>query len=537
MRARQRQKPRANTSSQHEKFPLIAGRIYFHLPLSSTVEALSFTTEASSSTTEVLSSTTEALSSTTEVLSSNENQLQNLDGHKFRIVSVPYFPYMDYTLNDEDRSGQVIPRDSLDVRLINTFAAVTNFTFDIYAEPYRSFGDNINGCFTGMIGQLQREEADFSTIVAATQGRLKVVKFLLSYPSDVMAITSLKPALLPAYLSIIRPFSGELWVALLVSVGAWGMSLWLVERAWQWVAGGRPVDLITSLLYSWGALLQNLPSEPSINLSSQMLVGWWLVFCLVISTGFSSSLVAHLTVQRKSPTVDSFQDLVHLGNWKWGTEPWLYNGAAYEYFAKHTDPVVTKIYRNMEVMVADDALRRVLAGRFSLIDFKNYISVIVASRYTDSFGNTPFYISNQGISVIAAFGWGLRQGAPIYPRFLQLMSRLEDAGVIRYWTQDVISKRVKENRETAALDQKIGHRNTPQVRTQRTAMKLVKFQKEKYEAMFSTPINNIKVKDPDSVFMNDIQGPDNIINMNTNSEDFEREIDNMPMHAAPDPDS
>ncbi|KAG7162414.1 Glutamate receptor ionotropic, delta-1-like 17 [Homarus americanus] len=337
-----------------------------------------------------------------------QDQFQNFRGHRLRIVTVPYFPYMDYVRRRDVRGGIVEPRDSLDIRIITSFSHVLNFTIDLFAEPDRSFGDERDGNFSGMIGQLQREETDFSTIVAPTTGRLKVVEYLRAYPSDVMAVTSLKPSLLPAHLSLIRPFSGDLWFALLWSVVAWGVLMWVLQRVWQLVAGGRSVKFNTALLYGWGALLEQPPRDPSVSASGQMLVGWWLVFCLVIATGFRSSLIAHLTVQGKSSSLDYFEDLVSQGNWRWATEPWLYKGAAYEYFAKHTDPVVNQIFKGMEVMEADEALQKVMAGGFSLIDFKNYISVIVASRYTDSLGNTPFYISNKEISVLAAFGWGVR---------------------------------------------------------------------------------------------------------------------------------
>lgn len=60
------------------------------------------------------------------------------------------------------------------------------------------------------------------------------------------------------------------------------------------------------------------------------------------------------------------------------------------------------------MLVADEALKKVLAGKFSLIDHMNYISVYVASWYTDANGDTPFYVSKKGISILAAFGWGFR---------------------------------------------------------------------------------------------------------------------------------
>ncbi|KAG7162434.1 Glutamate receptor ionotropic, kainate 1-like 2 [Homarus americanus] len=83
-------------------------------------------------------------------------------------------------------------------------------------------------------------------------------------------------------------------------------------------------------------------------MSVQVLVGWWLVFCLIITTGYRSSLIAHLTVQGKSATLEGFMDLVQRDNWKWGSEAWFMTGVPLEYFSKHTDPVVQKIYKEME---------------------------------------------------------------------------------------------------------------------------------------------------------------------------------------------
>ncbi|KAG7162356.1 Glutamate receptor ionotropic, delta-1-like 13, partial [Homarus americanus] len=361
-------------------------------------------------------------------------------GHRLSIVSVPHFPYMDFD-RDIEPGSIIIAKDSIDTRLIHTFAAKLNFTFEHRAEPELTWGLEKNGTFNGMIGQLQREETDFCTIAGPTPERLKVVDYLRGYPSDPMTVTSLKPSLLPQHLSLIRPFEGELWGALLASVVAWGVLMWLMQRAWQWVVRGRGVKFSTALLYGWGALLEQPPPNPSVSDSGRLLVGWWLVFCLVITTGFRSSLIAHLTVQGKTVPIESFEDLVKLNNWKWGTEPWLLKGVPYDYFSKHTDPVVQTIFKHMEKVSAEEGLQKVKAGGYSLIDWENYLSIVIASYYTDDRGNTPFYISKQGISIMAAFGWGFRKGAPFYRRFSQLMFRLEDAGVINHWTKEVIAMR------------------------------------------------------------------------------------------------
>lgn len=80
-----------------------------------------------------------------------------------------------------------------------------------------------------------------------------------------------------------------------------------------------------------------------------MLAGWWLLFCEIITTGFRSSLVSHLTVQGKTQPIDSFEDMVALDGWRWGTEESLFKGAPVEYFTISQDPVVQKANSILEV--------------------------------------------------------------------------------------------------------------------------------------------------------------------------------------------
>ncbi|XP_069168868.1 uncharacterized protein [Procambarus clarkii] len=143
-----------------------------------------------------------------------QESLQDFMGNKLRIVTAtPYFPYVDYTRVSDAQGTPVILTDSLDVRLIYTFAAKLNFTFDIHEDKTRSWGVERNGVFSGMIGLLQREEKDFCTVTAPTARRLRAVEYLRCYPSDPFIVTSLKPKLLPKYLALIRPYKESLIIA------------------------------------------------------------------------------------------------------------------------------------------------------------------------------------------------------------------------------------------------------------------------------------------------------------------------------------
>ncbi|XP_071535577.1 glutamate receptor ionotropic, kainate 2-like [Panulirus ornatus] len=426
-----------------------------------------------------------------------DESMRNMMGHKLSVATVLRFPYIDFKRDTDVPGTTVTPKDSVDARLIRAFASVLNFTFQMREDPGRTWGLEIeNGIFNGMVGQLQREERDFSTAMGPTTQRLKVIQYLRGYPSDVLTVTSLKPSLLPQHLSLIRPFAGEMWLALMASVLVWGMILWLLQRVWRWVAGGPGVKFSIALLYGWGAVMEQPPPDPTVSVSGQVLLGWWLVFCLVITTAYRSSLIAHMTVQGKSLPLETFEDLVKQDSWGWGIEPWLFRGIPYMYFSKHRDPVVKEVYAEDGVNVlnasklvtvtlcctehtrlhqtditsaekhrvigVDEALKKVLAGGYSLIHWERYIGIIIASRYTDSYGNTPYHTSRKGISIMIDTGWGVRKGAPFYSRFSQLMSRLEDAGIIRFWTKEVVAGRVKERREATTLDASTSLGITPQ---------------------------------------------------------------------------
>ena len=66
------------------------------------------------------------------------------------------------------------------------------------------------GNWTGIVGTLQHELADFSMDLTLTSGRAEVVEFSRVYIDESIVILSSKPKPLPEYLSVIRPLEGKL---------------------------------------------------------------------------------------------------------------------------------------------------------------------------------------------------------------------------------------------------------------------------------------------------------------------------------------
>ncbi|KAK7086540.1 hypothetical protein SK128_005979, partial [Halocaridina rubra] len=375
-------------------------------------------------------------------------QLQNMHGYQFRIVSVTYFPFMDYTLDSNSSASTVTPLDSLDFRMLKIFSKKLNFTYEIRAPWDMQWGNPIgNGNWTGIVGTLQHNKADFSTVMAPNSARLAVLGHARAYTADTLVVTSLKPQPLTQYLLVVRPFTADVWIGLVVSILVWSASLWILQKLWFLIFGGRSKNLLTSNFYSLGILLEDIPSDPPTNLTGQMMVGWWLLFCLIITNSFRSSLVAHLTVQTMTPPIESLQDLVNKDHWSWGIELKMLQGAALNFFKSSTDPVVQEVYQKLEIVGQADGLQRILKGGFSFLSWSLTIKTEIDSYHTDDFGNTPYYTGKKGSPMLTDFGWGFRRGAAFQRHFGQMMNRLIEAGILGKWKEQIMTSRVKQIRE------------------------------------------------------------------------------------------
>ncbi|XP_053655163.2 glutamate receptor ionotropic, kainate 2-like [Cherax quadricarinatus] len=274
-----------------------------------------------------------------------------MNGHKVQVVVMPYFPFTDYERRGDPGITPVTPRDSLDVRILNTLAAHFNFTYEMREPADRQWGLlGKEGNWTGIVGELQHHRADHSTLLIPNYVRSRIIQFCKLYSRDPMVIVSLKPQPHPRHLSIIRPFPGLVWQILLLSLVCWSVAFWVMQKVWTWLLGGSGLKLGSSLYFSWSVLLENARDNMPHNLMARVLVGWWLVVCLVVSSAYRSSLISHLTVQEYSRPINSFQDLLKRPGWTWGAMEDM-RTSIYRNFFMESGPLMRYIYDRFEVSV------------------------------------------------------------------------------------------------------------------------------------------------------------------------------------------
>ncbi|KAK3850165.1 hypothetical protein Pcinc_043110 [Petrolisthes cinctipes] len=253
----------------------------------------------------------------------------NFRGHEFNIVTLDWYPFMDFTRDSDAVATTVTPQDSLDFRILTAIASSLNFTYEMRVPWDDQWGTSTpSGNWTGVVGTLQHHKADFSLLLSWMRGRYQVVEYSRIYVNEPIVMIMAKPGPLPQYLALVRPLTGELWAAVLVSTFTGGLILWLLQWTWARACGGvNGFTLGASLLYTWSILFEEPPPthcHPIYRDSTvfgQMFVGWWWVYCTLVTVVYRSSLIAHLSVPGTSTTIDSFQELLREEGWTWGYEP------------------------------------------------------------------------------------------------------------------------------------------------------------------------------------------------------------------------
>ncbi|XP_053634054.2 glutamate receptor-like isoform X1 [Cherax quadricarinatus] len=390
--------------------------------------------------------------------------MADMRGHRFKVVGLELVPYTIYRRDPPGSKNPVIPLQSLDFSILHTIADKLNFTYEMRPPLVEQFGLPLeDGNWTGTVGMLQHQQADFSLVLSPTPGRTQVVDFTRVYASEPLCIISLKPRPLPQHLQLIRPFSGDLWVSVLVSVACWAATLWLLQKAWSsWVSSfigsnsknsgnntsRNIVTISKAFLNSWSVMLQSQYERPPLNITARMLVGWWLVFCLVIAAAYRSSLVAHLTVLSMFPPIDSFQDLLDQDGWTWGLPSTA--GSINMYFSMSPDSVTQEVNKFLQPETLENGLERILRGHHSVIANMYTATIVISSRYTDTHGFTPFHISKTSYPVFAGVAWGFRRGAPFRQRFSLIKQRMIESGLIDHWMSEAITAAAKDGEKAYA---------------------------------------------------------------------------------------
>lgn len=232
-------------------------------------------------------------------------------------VSAADQPPFIFRIKTLDASGMGQLRwDGIEMRLLDMIAKRLNFSVDITETPMmptmKSAVDNIQfqiglgGVDIGMSGIYMTEE------------RLKTTDMSVGHSRDCAAFITLASKALPKYRAIMGPFQWPVWVALICVylggvfpivftdrltlshlMGNWGE----IENMFWYVFGMFTNAFTFTGKYSWSNTQKT---------STRLLIGSYWLFTIIITSCYTGSIIAFVTLPAFPDTVDSVLDLLGL---------------------------------------------------------------------------------------------------------------------------------------------------------------------------------------------------------------------------------
>ncbi|XP_063876364.1 glutamate receptor ionotropic, kainate glr-3-like isoform X1 [Scylla paramamosain] len=389
-------------------------------------------------------------------------QLRDLHGHVFHSVTMDFAPFIDYDKTQEQPGGVVIPRDSMDIRILQEAARVLNFSFVLREPSDGQWGYLLeNGSWTGTVGTVQRGKVDFSMMLSITWERTYAVDFTRAYFVEPMTFVMRKPGPLPQWQAPVKPFSWQVWLMVTVSVLLAGPVIWLVLSLTPYARGysteGTAEGKLNGLeeehesnhglgllcLYMVGPIFaEPVPFNPRGS-SGRVLCGLWWFFCILTTTLYRGSLIARLTVPTRSSTLDTLEQLA-ASNLEWGMLDTY--GSGYQLFRASQVPVYVSLFKEMQYYNMRHSMERVLKGKYAFISWKTYFRNLIARDYTDRNGDTQVHIAREDFFP-GGFGWAFPKNSPYLIKFDKIFQRLIESGVVEKWMDDLIQLSASASKE------------------------------------------------------------------------------------------
>ncbi|KAG8178195.1 hypothetical protein JTE90_025960 [Oedothorax gibbosus] len=188
----------------------------------------------------------------------------------------------------------------IETRFLELIAQQMGFSYELMLPVDGQFGlRQPNGSWTGIIGMIQRDEADLSVAhLAITKQRLQAIDFSDSYWAQDQSFMTELPPLLPKTYFFTYPFTLAVWLAVLSVMAI--VTFFLVP-------GGSFGTVLMTVMR--GLCRQPLTIRSDKTIASRLMLGHWLLFANFVTLSYCAVLLSFLTVPLRNKGVETIDDL------------------------------------------------------------------------------------------------------------------------------------------------------------------------------------------------------------------------------------
>ncbi|GBM64862.1 putative glutamate receptor [Araneus ventricosus] len=209
-------------------------------------------------------------------------------------------PYIFGTKKESVRNPELTGYEGKYLQLILN---VLDVDFELIRPPDNEIGrKTTDGNWTGLIGMVQRGEADFSLgSLFMTNQRNEAVSFSTPYTVTGVTFVLRKPRYEFSNFAYVYPFDVLTWLLILFSL--------VIISALFFVIIRQKISFSRIFLATYGSIINQPMILPKEQKNWNWLFGLWLLFVAVLSLCYTVCLLSFLSIPFEKNTITTFQQL------------------------------------------------------------------------------------------------------------------------------------------------------------------------------------------------------------------------------------
>ncbi|CAI5456766.1 unnamed protein product [Caenorhabditis angaria] len=188
-----------------------------------------------------------------------------------------------------------------------------NLTYEVIDNPETTWGELMNGSWTGAFGRLIRGDADLlagGAIMEYDRSLVSDLTYPFQFEPTGIMIRSPEKYEDDTLLIVTEPFSWQVWVITAISIGVSGVIFLVMTNVLSQVYREMSVTLFESTWVFFSIFVQQgLPEQPR-SWSCRVLIALWWLASITLSATFTGSLVALFAVDKTNLPFQNIEQLV-----------------------------------------------------------------------------------------------------------------------------------------------------------------------------------------------------------------------------------
>nr|XP_006822967.1 PREDICTED: glutamate receptor ionotropic, kainate 2 [Saccoglossus kowalevskii] len=399
----------------------------------------------------------------------DDNSTESLKNKTFIVTTILENPYV---MRKKAENGKVLvgndQYEGFCVDLLEEISQILGFKYKIELVPDGKYGaPEEDGQWNGMVGQLIARKADLAVApLTISYIREKVIDFAKPYMNTGISILYRVPeSKNPGVFSFLSPLDFDIWLYMLLAYLGVSVSLFILARfsPYEWYNPHpcnpeydmveNQFNLMNSLWYSFGGLMQQGSEVAPRALSTRVVSGMWWFFSLIIISSYTANLAAFLTVERMVSPIKDVDDLASQTKIEYGT---LSSGSTTTFFKNSNIEIYQRMWSFMSSRQPSVFVSTTEAGIERVLNSKNYafLMEVTFNEYVTARNCNLTQIG--GLLDSKFYGIGTPLGASYRDDITIAILQLQEGGALqemkkKWWYSEGSCERKDKKQEANAL--------------------------------------------------------------------------------------